>query len=53
MALALKSSTSILPRSSVLVTTTFIPAITAEAGLVPCADAGIKQIFLCEFPLAS
>ena len=29
-----------------LVTTTFMPAITALAGFVPCADEGIKQIFL-------
>ncbi|MNL59869.1 hypothetical protein D3C87_1836310 [compost metagenome] len=43
-AFALKSSTSILPRSSHLTTTTFNPAIEAEAGLVPCAEAGIKQI---------
>ena len=34
-----------LPNSSVLTTTTFIPAITAEAGFVPWAEEGIKQIF--------
>ena len=41
-----KSSTSIFPFSAVLVTITFIPAITAEAGLVPCAEEGINTIFL-------
>nr|BAF45187.1 putative glycine dehydrogenase [uncultured bacterium] len=35
---------SILPASSHLTITTFIPAITALAGLVPCADEGIKHI---------
>src|SRR5690554_7235067 len=37
---------SIFPSSSHFVTTTWNPAITAEAGLVPCAEEGIKQIFL-------
>ena len=34
------------PNLSVPTTTTFIPAITADAGLVPWADDGIIQIFL-------
>ncbi len=34
---------SMLPWSSVLTTTTFMPAICAEAGLVPCAEDGIRQ----------
>ncbi|KAF4531303.1 hypothetical protein B566_EDAN019406, partial [Ephemera danica] len=50
IALARKSATSILPFSSHFVTTTFMPAITAEAGFVPCADDGIKAIFLCKSP---
>ena len=46
MALAFKSLISILPSSDALVTITFIPAITALAGLVPCAEEGIRHIFL-------
>ena len=46
IAFSRKSSTSILPSSVALVTTTFIPAITALAGFVPCAEDGIKQMFL-------
>ena len=42
----LSSSTFMLPFSSQLVTTTLKPAITAEAGFVPCADEGIIIIFL-------
>ena len=34
---------SMLPSSSVFTTTTFIPAITALAGFVPCADCGMRQ----------
>ena len=34
---------STLPSWAVLTTTTFIPAITALAALVPCALAGIRQ----------
>ena len=40
-----------LPSSSVPTTTTFIPAITALAALVPCADAGIRQ--MSPVPLAA
>ena len=28
-----------------------MPAMTAEAGFVPCAEEGIKAIFRCESPL--
>ena len=44
---------SIFPFSSHLTITTFIPAITELAGLVPWADEGIRQIFLCPSPLLS
>ena len=30
--------------------TTFIPAMTALAGFVPCADVGIKQTLRCASP---
>ena len=46
-ALCLKSSKSTLPLSSHLTTTTCIPHIDAEAGFVPCAELGIRQISLC------
>jgi hypothetical protein len=32
--------------ASVLTVTIFMPAMTAEAGLVPCADTGMMQMFL-------
>jgi hypothetical protein len=32
----------------VLVTIIVIPAIAADAGFVPCAEAGIRQIVLCD-----
>ena len=51
VAFSLRSSRSIFPYSSHLIITTFIPAITALAGFVPCADDGIRQIFLCSSPL--
>ena len=41
------------PRSSHCKGTTVIPAITAEAGLVPWAEVGTKQIFRCESLRAS
>ena len=41
--LARRSSRSTDPSSVALTTTTFIPAITAEAALVPWADDGIRQ----------
>jgi hypothetical protein len=34
--------------SIVLVTIIVIPAIAADAGFVPCAEAGIRQIVLCD-----
>src|SRR3546814_6325545 len=42
-ALARMSSTSTLPLASQRVTTTVMPHICAEAGLVPCADSGIRH----------
>ena len=36
-----------LPLASVFVTTTVIPAITALAGFVPCADCGMRQTLRC------
>src|SRR5207247_2019644 len=44
LAFASRSATSMLPCASVFTTTTVIPAITALAGLVPCADCGIRQV---------
>ena len=41
-ALALRSATSMFPFSSHFTMITFCPAIIALAGLVPCADEGIK-----------
>ena len=38
------SATLTFPLSSHSMTTTFMPAITALAALVPCALDGIKQI---------
>ena len=38
----LRSATSTLPFGSVATTTTLKPAMTALAGLVPCAEAGIN-----------
>ena len=35
---------STLPMVSHFTTTTFMPAICALAGLVPCADSGMRQI---------
>jgi len=46
--LAFISATSILPASSHFTTTTLKPAITALAGLVPCALIGINTTFLCD-----
>ncbi|WP_259370517.1 hypothetical protein [Streptomyces sp. SCUT-3] len=33
-------------------TTTFMPAITALAALVPCAEEGMRQTVRCSWPLA-
>ncbi|MNE41191.1 hypothetical protein D3C80_1352500 [compost metagenome] len=43
-ALALRSARSTLPAWSHSTITTCMPAICAEAGLVPWAEAGIRQI---------
>ena len=45
LAFSAKSSLEIFPCLSHSTITTFNPAMTADAGLVPCADAGIKHIF--------
>ena len=42
-AFARRSSRSMLPSSSHLIATTRMPAITAEAGLVPWAEVGIRH----------
>ena len=42
-AFARKSATSMLPAASQRTGITFIPAIAALAGLVPCADCGIRH----------
>ena len=39
-------------RRGTLTTTTFMPAICAEAGLVPCAEVGIRQTSRCPSPAA-
>jgi hypothetical protein len=49
-AFALRSATSIFPSSSDFTITTSIAAITALAGFVPCADAGINETVLCKSP---
>ena len=41
--LACRSATSTLPASSQATTTTRMPAMTALAALVPCAELGIRQ----------
>ena len=46
-AFARRSSTSTLPCASHATTTTCMPAITALAGLVPCADAGMSTTSRC------
>ena len=43
-ALARRSAISILPDSSQSTTTTSKPAIAALAGLVPCAELGMRQV---------
>ena len=48
---ARRSSRSTVPSSAALTTTTFMPAITAEAALVPCADDGIRQTSRSPSPL--
>ena len=51
-AFSLKSATSISPFSADWTGITFQPTICALAGLVPWAEVGIKQTFLCSSPLA-
>jgi hypothetical protein len=51
-AFSLRSAMSTLPPSSVFTTTTSMPAMTALAGFVPCADLGIRHTVLCPSPLA-
>ena len=53
IAFSSKSVISIFPFSDEFTTTTSIPAITALAGFVPCADDGIRHIFLSKSPLFS
>ena len=50
LALLSKSFISTSPLSDVLTGTTCNPAICAEAGFVPCADMGIKQMSLLLSP---
>ncbi len=40
-----------LPSASVLTGTMRMPAMTADAGLVPWADVGIKQMLRLDSPL--
>lgn len=42
-----------MPFLSEAITTTFNPQIAADAGLVPCADAGINTKFLLVSPIES
>ena len=51
--LARRSSRSTEPSSAALTTTTFIPAITADAALVPWAEDGIRQTRRSWSPRAS
>ncbi len=48
--LAARSVRSTLPFSSQATTTTRMPAITALAAFVPCADDGIRQTSRCDSP---
>src|SRR5438046_1886069 len=47
---ARRSVRSTLPLASHAVTTTSMPAICALAGLVPCAEEGIRQMLRCASP---
>ena len=44
------SSLLMLPSASVLTLTIFMPAMTADAGLVPCAEVGMMHTLRCESP---
>ena len=46
-------STSTSPLLSQATTTTSMPAMLAEAGLVPCAEEGIRQTLRCASPRAA
>ena len=48
-----RSSTSTSPLASQATTTTSMPTICAEAGLVPCAEEGIRQTLRCGSPRAA
>ncbi|CFN77519.1 Uncharacterised protein [Bordetella pertussis] len=50
--LARRSARSTLPLASDATTTTSMPASWADAGLVPCAEAGIRQTLRWGWPLA-
>ena len=41
------------PSEAALTTTTRMPAITADAAFVPCADDGIRQTSRASSPLAT
>ncbi len=47
---ARRSSRSTEPSSAAFTTTTFIPAITADAALVPWAEDGIRQTLRAPSP---
>ncbi len=51
-AFAFRSAMSTLPSRSVFTTTTSMPHICADAGLVPCALSGIRQTVRCPSPRA-
>ncbi len=50
---ARRSSRSTAPSSAAFTTTTRIPAITADAALVPWAEDGIRQMSRAGSPLAT
>ena len=50
---ARRSARSMLPCASQATATTLKPAITALAGLVPCAETGIRQTLRCASPRLS
>ena len=49
-ALARRSPRSTSPASSTFTATTSMPAMTAEAGFVPCADVGIRHTVRASSP---
>mmetsp|Transcript_14860 Transcript_14860/g.59554 ORF Transcript_14860/g.59554 Transcript_14860/m.59554 type:complete len:233 (+) Transcript_14860:2768-3466(+) len=50
--LSAKSSKSTFPAASDFTVTTLSPAMTAEAGFVPCAETGMRQTSRCSPPVA-